>query len=347
MKVFKTYLTPADIVKMTGGQYIGREEAHLSKIADVWEADGESIVFVESEKYLSRLVADKAGMVITTLEYHNQLTGNNLLIVDKPYYTILQLADYLIAADETAVEWSVDCSALIDPTVMLADEVCIGANVVIGKGTVIGKHCIIEANSCIAEDCILGDNTHIYPNVTIYSGTQIGKRVRIHSGSVISADGFGYMLLDGAQRKIPQIGNVVIHDNVEIGANTAIDRATIGSTVIGEGTKIDNLVQIGHNCIIGKHNILCAQVGLAGSTIIGDYVYLAGQVGVAGHLTIGDRAMVGAQSGVTHDLAADGKYFGSPAREANKMKRIMAVENNLPEMYHAYRKHLRSEKESQ
>ncbi|MDZ4122092.1 MAG: UDP-3-O-(3-hydroxymyristoyl)glucosamine N-acyltransferase [Candidatus Cloacimonadaceae bacterium] len=159
----------------------------------------------------------------------------------------------------------------------------------------------------------------------------------MHSGVVIGSDGFGYILMQGRQQKIPQIGNVVIHNDVEIGAGTTIDRATFGSTVIGEGTKIDNMVQIGHNCTIGKHSIICAQVGLAGSTNVGDYVYLAGQVGVAGHLTIHDRAMVGAQSGVANDIEAGAKYFGYPARNADLTKRIMAVERYLPDMYRAYK----------
>ncbi len=347
MKIFKTSLTPSQIVSLTGGNFRGNEQVELDNIADVSEANPQSIIFIESEKYLQRLVSQDVGLIIAPAEFEDRLSGRNLLITDKPYFSILKIADYMISADETTVEWSVDCSALIDPSVTLPTEVCIGANVVIGKASIIGSHCIIEANCVIADDCILGENTHIHPNVTIYGGTRIGSRVKIHSGSVISADGFGYMLMNDIQRKIPQIGNVVIHDDVEIGANTTIDRATIGSTVIGEGTKIDNLVQIGHNCIIGKHCILCAQVGLAGSTVLGDYVYLAGQVGVAGHLKIGDRAMIGAQSGVTHDLAADGKYFGSPAREANHMKRIMVVENNLPDMYHALKKLTKADKESQ
>jgi len=347
MKVFKTQLTAARIVEMTGGRFNGNDDIQISRIADVAEADFNSVIFIESEKYISRIAGPEIGLIVTTAEFENVLTGHNLLIVEKPYHTILQIADHLISSDETVMEWTVDCSALIDPSVSLPEEVYIGANVVIGKNTRIGNHCIIAANSYIAEDCILDEHTRIYPNVTIYSGTRIGKRVRIHAGCVISADGFGYLLINGVQRKIPQIGNVIIHDDVEIGANSCIDRATIGSTIIGQDTKIDNLVQIGHNCIIGQHCILCAQVGLAGSTVLGDYVYLAGQVGVAGHLTISDRVMVGAQSGVTHDLSADGKFFGSPAREANRMKRIMAIENNLPDMYHAFRRLIKEDKESQ
>jgi len=168
--------------------------------------------------------------------------------------------------------------------------------------------------------------------VTIYEDCKIGNNVIIHAGAVIGSDGFGYLLHEGKQEKIPQVGNVVLEDEVEIGANTTIDRATLGSTIIGKGTKIDNLVQIGHNCTIGKHNILCAQVGLAGSTEIGNYVYLAGQVGVAGHLIINDKAMIGAQSGVASDIPESAKYFGSPAVDAGLKKRMLASEKRLPEL---------------
>jgi UDP-3-O-[3-hydroxymyristoyl] glucosamine N-acyltransferase len=171
----------------------------------------------------------------------------------------------------------------------------------------------------------------------------IGRKCIIHSGVVIGADGFGFLLMDGIQVKIPQVGNVVIHDDVEIGANSCIDRATLGSTVIGKGTKIDNLVQIGHNCVVGEHSILCAQVGLAGSTIVGDYVYLAGQVGAAGHITIGSRAMVGAQSGIAASIPAGAKYFGTPAIDANTMKRSIVAQKHLPEMYRSWQKQCKEE----
>jgi UDP-3-O-[3-hydroxymyristoyl] glucosamine N-acyltransferase len=223
--------------------------------------------------------------------------------------------------------------AVIGKNVTMAPNVNIGALVVIEDGASIGDYSTIMSHCHIGKNVKIGTHCRLFPNVTIYEDCVLGDNVNIHSGTVIGADGFGYLLMQGIQQKIPQVGNVIIHDYVEIGANTTIDRGTISSTIIGEGTKIDNLVQIGHNCIIGKHSIICALVGLAGSTSIGDYVYLAGQVGAAGHLKVGDRTMVGAQAGISQDLAADGKYFGTPAREAQKMKRIMAVENNLPEMF--------------
>jgi UDP-3-O-[3-hydroxymyristoyl] glucosamine N-acyltransferase len=193
----------------------------------------------------------------------------------------------------------------------------------------------------VAANVAIGSGTHLFPRVTIYESCQIGKNSIIHSGVVIGADGFGYQVFGGKQQKIPQVGNVIIGDEVEIGPNTTIDRATLGSTVIGNGTKIDNLVQIGHNCEIGQHSNLCAQVGLAGSTIVGDFVYLAGQVGAAGHIKIGSQAMVGAQSGVASDVPEKARYFGSPATDANQAKRLIVAQKHLPDMLRAYQKSLK------
>jgi len=241
---------------------------------------------------------------------------------------------------------NIHSSAIIGTNVKLPEKISIGAYVVIGDNVSLGKYTRIDSFCTIEKDSTIGENCHFYPNVTVYENTKIGDDVNIHSGSVIGADGFGYILQEGIHTKIPQIGQVIIHDNVEIGANSTIDRGTIGPTIIGEGSKIDNLVQIGHNCIIGKHSILCAQVGLAGSTIVGDYVYLAGQVGVAGHLEIGNQAMVGAQSGVAASLQAEHKYFGTPAREAMQMKKIIAAEGSLPDMYRLFNK-IRKEREQE
>jgi UDP-3-O-[3-hydroxymyristoyl] glucosamine N-acyltransferase len=172
----------------------------------------------------------------------------------------------------------------------------------------------------------------LHPNVTLYPRSTLGKRVRIHAGSVIGADGFGYVFDKGEHRKVPQVGQVIIHDDVEVGANVTIDRAALGATVIGRGTKIDNLVQIAHNVTIGEHCILVAQVGIAGSTKIGNYVTIAGQVGVAGHLRIADRVTIAAQSGVMHAIPEGQKWMGSPAGPDRVMKRQYLAMERLPEL---------------
>jgi UDP-3-O-[3-hydroxymyristoyl] glucosamine N-acyltransferase len=185
---------------------------------------------------------------------------------------------------------------------------------------------------CVGDDSDLGEATRIFPQVTIYPRTQIGQRVRIHSGTVVGSDGFGYVFDEGRHVKIPQIGNVIIQDDVELGANVTIDRAALGSTVIGRGTKIDNLVQIAHNVVTGEHCIIISQVGIAGSTRLGSHVTLAGQVGLAGHLTIGNHVTVAAQSGVMNDIPDGGHWLGAPARPDRDAKRIYIALERLPEL---------------
>ena len=184
----------------------------------------------------------------------------------------------------------------------------------------------------IGDDCQIGDTSRLFPDVTLYPRTQLGRRVRIHSGSVIGADGFGYVFDKGEHRKVPQVGQVIVHDDVELGANVTIDRAALGATVIGRGTKIDNLVQIGHNVTLGEHCIVVAQVGIAGSTRLGSHVTLAGQVGVAGHLRIGDHVTVAAQSGIMHSIPEGQKWMGSPAQPDRITKRQLLAIERLPDL---------------
>src|SRR6185503_5541348 len=189
-----------------------------------------------------------------------------------------------------------------------------------------------RSSDLVGANCALGEDTHLFPNVTLYPRTQLGKRVRIHAGTVIGSDGFGYVFDEGAHRKVPQVGSTVINDDVEIGANVTIDRGALGPTIIGKGTKIDNLVQIAHNVVIGEHSLVVSQTGIAGSSRIGNYVTLAGQVGIAGHLKIGDRATIAAQSGVMHDIPEGQKWFGTPAMPDRKMKRQLLAMQQLPEL---------------
>jgi UDP-3-O-[3-hydroxymyristoyl] glucosamine N-acyltransferase len=196
----------------------------------------------------------------------------------------------------------------------------------------LGANCVLQSGNSIGHDSTLGEETNLFPNVTIYPRTQIGRRVRIHAGTVVGADGYGYVLDAGVHRKVPQIGHVVIGDDVEIGANTTIDRGALGATVIGRGTKIDNLVQIAHNVQIGEHCVIVAQVGLAGSTKLGNYVVLAGQVGIAGHLKIGHQVTIAAKSGVMNHIPDGGKWMGSPAQPDKEFKRQVIALRQLPDL---------------
>ncbi len=220
----------------------------------------------------------------------------------------------------------VDATAQIDPTAH------VGPWCVIGEEVKIGPHAILQGGNHVGRNCVIGAHSRLFPNVVLYGQTQIGQRVRIHAGAVIGSDGFGYVLDDGAHRKVPQVGQVIVQDDVEIGANVTIDRGALGPTIIGKGTKIDNLVQIAHNVTFGEHCLVVAQVGVAGSTKIGSHTTLAGQVGIVGHLKIGNQVIVAAQSGVMHDIPDGGKWLGSPAQPDRKAKRQLIALQHLPEL---------------
>ncbi len=343
MKQFKTTLTLEQLCLLGFGTLQGKGQTSFCKVAEPAEADLDTIIFLEQDKLLETAKNSKAGLIITTGSFAADLADRQLLIVDKPYFTLMLLITHWQKLDKQNSIFRIHPSAVVAEDVRYEGEVHIEAGVTIGQGCVLGKGVFIGSGCSIADNVSIGAGTRLYPNVSIYADCSLGKNCLVHSGVVIGADGFGFMLMQGVQQKIPQVGNVIIGDNVEIGANSCIDRATLGSTRIGDGSKLDNLVQVGHNCQIGKHCILCSQVGLAGSTILGDYVYLAGQVGVAGHCTIGDRAMVGAQSGVSGDIPADGRYFGFPAMDANLTKRIMAAQKHLPEIYRGFLKQEKKE----
>ena len=222
---------------------------------------------------------------------------------------------------------AIAASAQIDPTAH------IGPHCTIGERVKIGANAVLQSGNFVGDDSVLGDDTNLFPNATIYSRTQIGKRVRIHSGAVIGSDGFGYVFDTSFHRKVPQIGNVVIGDDVEIGSNSSVDRGALGSTIIGKGTKIDNLVQVAHNVEIGEHCILCSQVGIAGSAKLGSYCVLAGQVGIAGHLKIGNKVTVGSKAGVMHNIPDGEMWLGIPAQPDKQAKRIMIAMQRLPDLF--------------
>ncbi|MBN1327330.1 MAG: UDP-3-O-(3-hydroxymyristoyl)glucosamine N-acyltransferase [Candidatus Cloacimonetes bacterium] len=337
MRKFKTRFPVKELAARIPGKAIILEDLLLDNVSELTEADRNSVCFFENPRYLPALLQSEAGLIIVPSDFDPALKKNsNLVLTEKPYLTFMLMVRTWLSMEKHNFQPSISANACISPEAVLGKNISIGENVGIRSGSKIGDHTLIEENVILMENVRIGTNCHIYPNVTLYENTVIGNNVIIHAGCVIGADGFGYQLYNGIQEKIPQVGNVIIGDDVEIGANTTIDRATLGSTCIGRGTKIDNLVQIGHNCIIGEHTIICAQVGLAGGTRIGDQVYLAGQVGVAGHLKINDGAMVGAQSGVSGDVAASAKVFGSPALEAGLRKRIIASEKKLPDLVKAY-----------
>jgi UDP-3-O-[3-hydroxymyristoyl] glucosamine N-acyltransferase len=203
---------------------------------------------------------------------------------------------------------------------------------VLGEQVRVGERSVLQGGNFVGAGCQLGEEVNLFPNVVLYPGTELGNRVRIHSGTVVGADGFGYVQDGASHRKVPQIGSVIIRDDVEIGANVTIDRGALGPTIIGRGSKIDNLVQIAHNVTVGEHCLIVSQVGIAGSTRLGNYVILAGQAGIAGHLKIGNRVSVAAQSGVMHNIPDGEKWLWSPAQPDRQAKRQMIALQQLPDL---------------
>ncbi len=339
MRILKNRYSVKQAVERLDGSLTLVSETFISNVAELEDANDSSLCFYESKKYRPLLKSLKAGLVIVPLDFEKKdLPDSNLFYTEKPYLAFNSAVSGLMDVDNVRKDKIIHSTIVYGENCVFDDEVNIGANVVIGDNVKIGSGTVIGSNCVFQDNVKIGSNCRIYPNTSVYSETEIGDQVTIHAGSAIGADGFGYVLHEKKHQKINHIGKVVISDNVEIGANTCIDRATIGKTFIGKGTKIDNLVQIGHNCKIGQHSVLCAQVGLAGNTEIGNYVYLAGQVGAAGHLKIGDGAMVGAQSGIAGNLEASKKYFGTPAIDAGLQKRIIVCLKRLPEIIRYFNK---------
>jgi UDP-3-O-[3-hydroxymyristoyl] glucosamine N-acyltransferase len=298
-----------EIVELVGGEYAGKPDVSITSVASLADANADQLSFLSNRKYLSDLSATEAGAVLVPKNLEG--SDERWVRVDDPYFAFARIMTRWFADRPTPQ--GVSPKAVVAPTAKLGDNVAVGHFAIVGDDVVIGDNVTIFQGVSIEAGSIIGDDCIIYPNVVIYDGTRIGRRCVIHSGVVIGSDGYGFATHGGKHHKIPQIGIVRIEDDVEIGAGSTIDRAALGETVIGEGTKIDNLVQVGHNVKIGKHCLLVSQVGIAGSTELGDYVAVAGQSGFSGHLKIGNRVQVAAKSAVLDDVPDDTKVMGSPA----------------------------------
>jgi len=224
-------------------------------------------------------------------------------------------------------------TAVVAPGVVIPESATVGPHCVVEAEATVGERSHLQARVFVGRGAAVGADCWLMPGSTVMAECTLGRRVRLHPGAVIGSDGFGYEFVAGRHEKVPQVGTVELGDDVEIGANTTIDRSRFEKTLVGEGTKIDNLVQVGHNVIIGRHCMICAQAGIAGSCILGDYVILGGQVGLAGHLTVGAQAQVAAQSGVMEDVPVKASVFGSPSQARMLEARILALRNRLPELF--------------
>ena len=320
-----------ELAKVLDCRIVGNPDIEISGISEIQKAGEGDLTFLTNPRYKRFLKNTKASAVL--LEREIEGLGLSQLICEEPYVAFAKA--FSILYPEKLPEPGISDKATISDSAKIGENCYIGDNVYIGENVRIGKNVRLFPGVYIGEDCEVGDNTVIFPNVTIYERTKIGKFVRIHAGTVIGSDGFGYAFSKKEMKiyKVPQTGRVIIEDFVEIGANTTIDRGTIGDTVIGEGTKIDNLVQIGHNVKIGRYCFIVSQVGISGSTKIGDFVTLAGKVGVAGHIEIASNVTVGAKAGITKSIKEPGSYAGFPARPYREWKRIQVLIDRLPEIY--------------
>ena len=315
---------------------IGNEDTEISTLSSIENIIENSIFCISNDKYLETAINSKANAIVIKEELLNSIKdyNNKIFIVHQnPKEAFIKLL-YFMFEDKKYNLGTIKKSAIIDESADLDKNIYIADNVCIGKNAKILKGTIIEANVFIGDNVVIGENCKIYANVSIQDDSVIQNNVIIGSGTVIGNDGFGFFEVDGKQVKIPQRGNVVIEDNVEIGANVCIDRATLGSTIIRNGVKIDNLVQIAHNCDIGEHSIIVSQVGIAGSSKIGHHCILAGQVGLADHVTLGDRVVLGGQSGVMSNVKIDSNstMLGSPAEDINKEMIKLIASKKLPEL---------------
>jgi UDP-3-O-[3-hydroxymyristoyl] glucosamine N-acyltransferase len=317
-------ITAAAIAALVSGELIGDAQAAVDGVAPLDRAARNELSVLSSAKYAPMMATTKAGVVLVDPEFRDAPgTPGARIVVDKPLEKLLALLPKLYPPELPAP--GIAATARIGQGARLGKRIAIGEYAVIGPNTTIGDDVIIGSHCAIGAGVTVGNGSRLWPSVTVYTGATLGARVFVHSGARIGCDGFGYVFRDGAHQKIPHVGRCIIGDDVEIGANTTIDRGSIDDTVVGKGTKIDNLVHIAHNVRIGEKCLLMAQVGVAGSVTIGDGAILAGQAGISGHLSIGAGAKLAAQAGVFGDIPAGETWSGYPARPHRESLRASAA----------------------
>ena len=322
-------ITVQQLADLVQGTVHGDGSVSIQAARPLGTAQPGDITFVEDDRRAAQLPQTRASAAVAPLSA--PLDGIPLIRVKDPLTAFVTIVRHM-RGDAAEQPHGVDPRAFVHPSAVVGGGASIFPFASVGEKTVIGARCRIHGGAVVGRRCELGDDVTLHPGAVLYDDTVVGHRVTIHANSVIGADGFGYRLHEGKHVKVPQLGHVEIGDDVEIGACTTIDRGTFEATRIGAGTKIDNLVQIAHNCQVGRHNLFISQMGIAGSSSTGDYVVIAGQAGITDHVHIGDGAIIGAKAGVTKDVPAGQRTLGAPATPERDQKRILMTLERLPEM---------------
>lgn len=327
--------SPADLIALAQPRkIIGSTTDSIHGIAALDAASPGDLTFLGNAKYRSEVPASRGSVFLLPEEYEGEPGANQLfLLVDNPSAVLSRFCAQLERLLWPKPVPGVHPSASVSPSAKVATTAAIGPLCVVEDGAIIGERSHLQAQVFVGRNARVGDDCWLMPGVAFEAECVAGNRVRLHPGVVVGADGFGYEFVAGHHEKVPQVGIVLLEDDVEIGANSTIDRARFSRTVVGEGTKIDNLVQIGHNVVIGKHCLLCSQVGISGSTTLGDYVVLGGQVGVAGHITVAKGVKAGGQAGINSDVAAGSFINGTPAIPYMLERRIAVLQHRLPQLF--------------
>jgi UDP-3-O-[3-hydroxymyristoyl] glucosamine N-acyltransferase len=321
-------ITAAQIADQLQGEVLGDGSIQLTGFAPADCARAGDLTFADNATYFAAAEQSQAAAILVAGPF--ALSKKVLIRVTNARVAVAKVLPVFFPAEESPR--GIHPSAVIDASAQIDATAHIGPHCVVGARVRLGARSVLMGGNHIGRDCRIGDDACLFPNVAVYAQSQIGHRVSIHAGTVIGSDGYGYVFDEGRHRKVRQVGTVIIHDDVEIGANAAIDRGAIGATVIGQGTKIDNLVHIAHNVVLGRHCLVMGQVGFAGSTRLGDYGVVASQSGISGHLKLGNRVTVGAKSGVMRDIPDGGTVLGIPAGPDKQAKRQMIAVQHLPEL---------------
>jgi len=324
-----------ELASLTGAKAVeGACVGPIKGVAALAEATSADLSFLGNVKYADAVASSRAGVILVPVAFAGKPTaGQAFLRVDNPSYALALLCGVLEARLWPRPPAGVHASAVVAATARVDASAHVGPLCVIGEGAIVAAGAVLEARCHVGARASVGSDCWLKPGVVVGDYCVLGARCRIQSGAVIGSDGFGYEPVNGELQRIPQIGNVVLEDDVEVGANSTLDRARFSQTVVGRGTKIDNLVQIAHNVRIGRQCLITAQVGIAGSTTLGDHCVLGGQSGIAGHLTLGDRVKLGAQTGLFEDVPADGFMNGTPAVPFGLERRLVVLSRRLPELF--------------